>query len=473
MSEEWPPRPASRRPRGTRCPRATPARSTSPSASRKTPVPPAAGVPPPRRPARRAGPRAACPEWRYRGEETRPHEPARDAAGHVWLVDPNDGTSAFLRGQRGSAVSIGLVRGGQPVLGVVYAPCAPDDGGDLFTWAEGCGPPRRNGAPLPRLDADAALGPHTVVLLSQGADRRAADNLQVIAPARFRALPSIAYRLALAAAGEGTAASLHTPGDWDYGGGHALLRGAGGVFVNETGAAVAYGSDGASRVGYCFGGPPRICAALAARAWDPIFRGSAPAWPDPTLPFDFLRLAPGENVADAGRLARVQGCLLGQVAGDALGALVEFASARQIAARYPDSGPRLLADGGPHNIIAGQPTDDSELALLLARSIVARGAIDPEQIAAAYAWWYRGDTGHGVSPAWSPPFDVGGTTARALSAITPASIRDGTAASAAMAAASQSSQANGALMRVSPIGVWGASQPAAVADAARADARLT
>src|SRR3954465_15033508 len=91
------------------------------------------------------GLRMAFPAWGYRGEETRPHEPARDAIGHVWLVDPNDGTAAFLRGQRGSAVSIGRVGGGVPVLGVVYAPCAPDDAGDLFTWAEGCGPPRRNG----------------------------------------------------------------------------------------------------------------------------------------------------------------------------------------------------------------------------------------------------------------------------------------------------------------------------------------
>src|SRR5581483_9287240 len=324
----------------------------------------------------RKGLRAAFPAWGYRGEETRPHERPRDAIGHVWLVDPNDGTAAFLRGQRGSAVSIGLVRAGEPVLGVVYAPCAPDDDGDLFAWAEGCGPPRRNGLPLPPLDPDSVLGPHTVVLLSQGADRRAADNLEIIAPARFRALPSIAYRLALAAAGEGIAASLHTPGDWDYGGGHALLRGAGGAFVNETAAEVAYAPDGASHVRYCFGGPPRVCAELAGRSWQPIFQGAPPAWPDPNLPYDFLRLAPGENVADAGLLARAQGCLLGQVAGDALGAQVEFASARRIAADYPDGGPRLLADGGPHDVIAGQPTDDSELALLLARSLVAHQGLD-------------------------------------------------------------------------------------------------
>ena len=39
----------------------------------------------------------------------------------VWMVDPHDGTSDFLAGRRGSAVSIALVRSGLPILGVVYA----------------------------------------------------------------------------------------------------------------------------------------------------------------------------------------------------------------------------------------------------------------------------------------------------------------------------------------------------------------
>src|SRR5215207_5301592 len=159
----------------------------------------------------RQGLRAAFPRWGYRGEETRPHEPPRDAAGHVWLVDPNDGTASFTRGQRGSAVSIGLLRDGQPVLGVVYAPCAPDSSGDLFTWAEGCGPLCRNGVAVDPRDWPGQIDAETVLLLSVGAERRPLDNLRVMAPARFRALPSIAYRLALAAAGEGIGVSLHTP----------------------------------------------------------------------------------------------------------------------------------------------------------------------------------------------------------------------------------------------------------------------
>ncbi|WP_338053637.1 inositol monophosphatase family protein [Metapseudomonas resinovorans] len=34
-----------------------------------------------------------------------------------WVVDPNDGTSDFLQGRRGSAISVGLLRNAVPVLG--------------------------------------------------------------------------------------------------------------------------------------------------------------------------------------------------------------------------------------------------------------------------------------------------------------------------------------------------------------------
>jgi len=91
---------------------------------------------------------------------------------------------------------------------------------------------------------------------------------------------------------------------------------------------------------------------------------------------------------------RAQGCLLGQLAGDALGRLVEFQSAEQILQSYPD-GVRELADGGTWNTIAGQPADDSELALLLAE----KGTYDQDAALKAYQYWL--DSG---------PFDSGMTT---------------------------------------------------------------
>lgn len=46
-------------------------------------------------------------------------------------------------------MSVGLPRGGPPVLGVVFALIATDDDGDLIAWAEGL-PLTRNGAIVQR-----------------------------------------------------------------------------------------------------------------------------------------------------------------------------------------------------------------------------------------------------------------------------------------------------------------------------------
>ena len=156
-------------------------------------------------------------------------------------------------------------------------------------------------------------------------------------------------------------------------------------------------------------------------------------------------------------LDRAVGCLLGQVVGDSLGSLVEFRSAADIAQQYP-GGVRDLADGGSWSTIAGQPTDDSELALDLARTLVGLQAWSSEAVASAYGGWYA-----------SKPFDVGGTTRQALSAA--ASARSDKA-TAALAAASLDSQANGALMRCAPIGIW-ARDAKEAAVAARKDALLS
>ncbi len=148
---------------------------------------------------------------------------------------------------------------------------------------------------------------------------------------------------------------------------------------------------------------------------------------------------------DTGILSRAQGCLLGQLAGDALGSLVEFQTPQEIRMQYP-GGVRDLADGGTWNTIAGQPTDDSEMALLLARMLARQGSYDPEQARQAYVFWLE-----------SGPFDCGGTIYRGLRGRT-----------------NPDSQANGALMRISPLGIFGARHDLRhVADWARQDAALT
>src|SRR6516164_11041668 len=89
-------------------------------------------------------------------------------------------------------------------------------------------------------------------------------------------------------------------------------------------------------------------------------------------------------------LSRAQGCLLGQLAGDALGSLVEFQSPEQIRRKYPN-GVRELADGGTWGTIAGQPTDDSEMALILARALIKHRRYDAEEARKAYVFWLNSD----------------------------------------------------------------------------------
>ena len=146
-----------------------------------------------------------------------------------------------------------------------------------------------------------------------------------------------------------------------------------------------------------------------------------------------------------GIVGRAQGCLLGQLAGDALGSLVEFQTAEEIRARYP-MGVRELAGGGTWDTLAGQPTDDSEMALMLARTLVEQGRYDQDAVRQAYVWWFQ-----------SGPYDCGTTCAAGLSG-----------------RPNPESQANGALMRISPLGIFGTHhEPAQVVAWAGQDAAIT
>jgi ADP-ribosyl-[dinitrogen reductase] hydrolase len=162
---------------------------------------------------------------------------------------------------------------------------------------------------------------------------------------------------------------------------------------------------------------------------------------DETIGERMLRRAP---ICRDGK-GRARGCLLGQLSGDSLGSLVEFMSPDQILRRYP-RGVRELADGDVWHTIAGQPTDDSEMALLLARMLVREGRYDPSSALAEYRFWL--DTA---------PFDCGMTIASAL-----------------QGRVNPESQANGAMMRISPLGIFAAKYSLELADRwAREDARLT
>lgn len=128
--------------------------------------------------------------------------------------------------------------------------------------------------------------------------------------------------------------------------------------------------------------------------------------------------------------SRATGALLGQVVGDALGSQLEFMSAASIEKR---SLQRLATDmlGSPvWNTLAGQITDDSEMAIAALSSIARRGGYDKAAARMSYGDWLR-----------SKPFDVGITVGGAIRSGSP----------------SRTSRSNGSMMRCSTIAVWGTS----------------
>jgi ADP-ribosylglycohydrolase/fructose-1,6-bisphosphatase/inositol monophosphatase family enzyme len=354
----------------------------------------------------------------------------------VWIVDPQDGTFEFTSGKRGSAVSVALVKDGIPVLGVVCSPLSPDRGRDTIAWAEDAGPLLRNGKPVNVDLSQRRVGAGEFVFATASSALRPGAWSRAVAPARYIAMPSIAYRLARIAAGDGVATvSTHGVNEYDIAAGMALLRASGGVALDAEGKEIQLSGELERRLSGCFAGAPAAAAQLARHDWKSL-EDEPPLKARVTL--GFPRKAP-EAV-----LAQAQGCLLGQVIGDSLGSLVEFKAASEIARLFPQ-GVRALADGGVFHTIAGQPTDDSEMALALARCLVAEKEFVPDKVLDAYRGWLT-----------SRPPDIGATTERGL-----------------LGMHTTESESNGSLMRVSPIGVWAAGDPERAARIAREDSALT
>jgi inositol-phosphate phosphatase/L-galactose 1-phosphate phosphatase/histidinol-phosphatase len=82
----------------------------------------------------------AHPDHGFVGEEFEPVNPDAD---HVWVVDPIDGTKAFLAGKPTFGTLIALLRGGIPLLGVNDHPAL----GERWVGAAGC-PTTHNGRPV-------------------------------------------------------------------------------------------------------------------------------------------------------------------------------------------------------------------------------------------------------------------------------------------------------------------------------------
>ncbi len=130
---------------------------------------------------------------------------------------------------------------------------------------------------------------------------------------------------------------------------------------------------------------------------------------------------------------RLRGCLMGLMCGDALGAPLEFHSLEDLERHHPGGVSDMVEGWGTTSDRAkGDITDDSEMAIALLRSLVRAGRFDREDVLESYRDWLDTD-----------PADVGTTTVNGL-----------------LGECMADSQANGALMRVAPLAIFAALNPA-------------
>jgi ADP-ribosyl-[dinitrogen reductase] hydrolase len=141
------------------------------------------------------------------------------------------------------------------------------------------------------------------------------------------------------------------------------------------------------------------------------------------------------------------GPLLGMAVGDALGTTNEFARIDQ--PDYPTLATRPAIDivgGGPFDLKAGQITDDTQMAVCIARSLTAKRELDMLDIATRYVAWFQ------------HAFDVGNQTGAALRAVEQGE-SVGSAGRKVWHESGRRAAGNGSLMRCAPIGVFFARAP--------------
>lgn len=174
---------------------------------------------------------AARPDYGWLSEETT-DGPARLGADRVFVVDPIDGTRAFLRGDAEWAVSIAVVEAGRPVVAALMQPI----GARLLTATAGGGAHcegRRLTVSGRRELAGGRLGaPHKYL------------EKREIREAHFAAttvVPSLALRIARVAEGRlDVAYGSGNAHDWDLAAADLLVHEAGGRFTIPSGEPLRY-----------------------------------------------------------------------------------------------------------------------------------------------------------------------------------------------------------------------------------------
>jgi ADP-ribosyl-[dinitrogen reductase] hydrolase len=149
---------------------------------------------------------------------------------------------------------------------------------------------------------------------------------------------------------------------------------------------------------------------------------------------------------------RALASFLGFAIGDALGATVEFMTEREIATAYGVH--KNIIGGGWLRLKPGAVTDDTQMSLSVARSLVKMRGFDAQDVASGFVEWLR-----------SGPLDVGNTCRRGIRRFMTHGTLEGPL--------SEGDGGNGAVMRVTPVALATLRRPEAADGWAVAQGRIT
>lgn len=174
---------------------------------------------------------ALLPQAAWLSEETE-DDAARLRSDMVWIVDPIDGTRAYIAGFADWTISVALAREGRPALAALYAPVTDE----MFLASAGGGAVR-NDLPLAAA-AGAGIDGTSIVGPKRYLDWVAGIGPQAVAVPKIH---SLALRLARVA--QGTIGAAFAGGhshDWDLAAADLLVHEAGGALTDFDGRTLTY-----------------------------------------------------------------------------------------------------------------------------------------------------------------------------------------------------------------------------------------
>jgi myo-inositol-1(or 4)-monophosphatase len=168
------------------------------------------------------------PDYGWLSEETADN-PDRLSRDRVWVIDPIDGTQAFIDGEPQFTIAIGVTEKGRAVSGAIYNPITDE----MYLGADGAAA-TLNGEPIGPSKRDKLEGANVIAYKRLFADSKWPRPWPEL---KYGARHSIALRLALVAAGKFDATVLFGMKNvWDVAAGAAILQAAGAQCTDPWGA---------------------------------------------------------------------------------------------------------------------------------------------------------------------------------------------------------------------------------------------